>query len=121
MLFTICQFPNPQTPTPALRRVVPVARGNIHLGNARFDMHPMIFSGGSRAGRLVSNHVFVPQRAAQFNSGLLGLGVILHSEVESTSLVGKLFQQQGSLAFSRLVDWFPDHTGTEWNARRPAA
>ena len=121
MLFTICQFPNPQTPTPALRRIVPVTRGNIHLRNARFDMHPVIFSSGSQAGRLVSNHVFVSQRAAQFNGGLLGLSRILHSEVESSGLIRQLFQQQGPLAFSRLIDWFPDHTGTEWNARRPAA
>src|ERR1700722_8492495 len=105
----------------ALRRVVPVTRGNVRLGNIRFDMHPMIFSSGSRIGRLVSNHVFVAKRTSQFNGGLLGLGVILHPEVESTGLVRKLFQQQGTLAFSRLVDWLPDHTGTEWNARRPAA
>src|ERR1700722_11629964 len=101
--------------------IVPVTSVNLHFRHIRLDMHPVIFSSVSGAGRLVSDYILVAESPARFDSGFLRFGIISYTEVQPTGFFRQLFQQQGALAFSRLVDWFRDHAGTVWNAGLAAA
>src|ERR1700676_2144481 len=98
-----------------LRRVVAVARVNIHLRHIRFNTNPVPFSGCSRFGRPISDQVLFAEGLTRFDNGVSRLSIVAYSELLSTGLIRKAFEHVGPLALLPLVAWFPGETWTEWD------
>src|ERR1700686_3104038 len=70
-----------------LTRVVAVARVNIHLRHIRFDTNPVPFSGCSRIGRMISDHILVSEGLTGFRHGFFRLNVVARMEGKAPGLL----------------------------------